>query len=71
MEFGVTTFGVLREVFMSDSFRSGLMRFIRIKPSELAYEHHVQVIGINVANKVADCVGINLYRLFDVGRMNC
>ncbi len=46
---------------MSDSFRSGLMRFIRTEPSELAYEHHVQVIEISVTIKVAGHTGINLY----------
>ncbi|PIM95205.1 Cobyric acid synthase [Candidatus Hodgkinia cicadicola] len=51
-------------VFMSDSFRSGLMRFIGVKPSELVYEDHVQAIMADAAIKVANCIGINLYRLF-------
>lgn len=49
---------------MSDSFRSGLMRFIGVKPSELVYEDHVQAIMADAAIKVANCIGINLYRLF-------
>ncbi len=51
-------------MFINDSFRSGLMRFIGVKPSKVVYEEYIQTTINNAAIKVAECIGTNLYRLF-------
>ncbi|PIM95548.1 Cobyric acid synthase [Candidatus Hodgkinia cicadicola] len=53
-------------VFINDNFRSKLMQFIGVEPSLVVYKEHVQTTIANAAIKVTECIGNNIYHLFDL-----